>query len=143
MIDNADIAAAREVVDRYAGTGRVLTHTIVHPNAGPDELERMGEWSSRLRPAGWKVYTLWDPPGSPTGGWYLDDDLGAAFLDRVRELGPRRLGFELDALALGDLRVRDHRAAVRVMERVDREDPVAHAVRARVRVLQDEVRRRA
>jgi hypothetical protein len=35
------------------------------------------------------VYTLWDPPGGPTGGWYLDDDLGAAFLDRVRELGPR------------------------------------------------------
>jgi len=89
VIDNADIAAAREVVDRYAGTGRVLTHAIVHPNAGPDELERMGEWSTRLRPAGWKVYTLWDPPGGPTGGWYLDDDVGAAFLDRVRELGPR------------------------------------------------------
>jgi predicted TIM-barrel fold metal-dependent hydrolase len=89
VIDNADIAAVREVVDRYAGTGRVLTHAIVHPNAGPDELERMGEWSAQLRPAGWKVYTLWDPPGGPTGGWYLDDDLGAAFLDRVCELGPR------------------------------------------------------
>jgi uncharacterized protein len=89
VIDNADIAAAREVVDRYAGTGRVLTHAIVHPNAGPDELERMDTWSTQLRPAGWKVYTLWDPPGGPTGGWYLDDDLGAAFLDRVRELGPR------------------------------------------------------
>ncbi len=89
MIDNADIAAAREVVDRYAGTGRVLTHAIVHPNAGPDELERMGEWSSRLRPAGWKVYTLWDPPDGRRGGWYLDDDLGAQFLDRVREVGPR------------------------------------------------------
>ncbi len=89
VIDNADIAAAREVVDRYTGTGRVLTHTIVHPNAGPDELDRMATWSTDLRPAGWKVYTLWDPPGGPTGGWYLDDDLGAAFLDRVRELGPR------------------------------------------------------
>jgi uncharacterized protein len=89
VIDNADIAAAREVVDRYAGTGRVLTHTIVHPNAGPDELDRMATWSTELRPAGWKVYTLWDPPGGPTGGWYLDDDLGAAFLDRVREVGPR------------------------------------------------------
>ena len=88
VIDNGDIAAAREVVDRYAGSGRVLTHTIVHPNAGPDELDRMATWSAQLRPAGWKVYTLWDPPGGPTGGWYLDDDLGAAFLDRVREVRP-------------------------------------------------------
>jgi predicted TIM-barrel fold metal-dependent hydrolase len=89
VIDNGDIAAAREVVDRYAGTERVLTHAIVHPNAGDAELERMAEWSSRLRPAGWKVYTLWDPPERPTGGWYLDDETGDAFLQRVEELGPR------------------------------------------------------
>ncbi len=84
-----DNAGAREVVDRYAGIGRVLTHAIVHPNSGLDELERMGEWSAQLRPAGWKVYTLWDRPGGATGGWYLDDDLDAAFLDRVREVGQR------------------------------------------------------
>ena len=88
MIDNGDIAAAREVVDRYAGSGRVLTHSIVHPNLGEPELERMGEWSAQLRPAGWKVYTLWDPPEGPTGGWFLDDETGEAFLDRVSELGP-------------------------------------------------------
>jgi uncharacterized protein len=89
VIDNGDIAAAREVVDRYAGSGRVLTHSIVHPNLGEPELERMGEWSAGLGPSGWKVYTLWDPPGGPTGGWYLDDETGEAFLDRVSELGPR------------------------------------------------------
>ena len=77
------------MVDRYAGSGRVLTHSIVHPNLGEPELERMGEWSAQLRPAGWKVYTLWDPPEGPTGGWYLDDETGEAFLDRVSELGPR------------------------------------------------------
>jgi predicted TIM-barrel fold metal-dependent hydrolase len=89
VVDNGDIAAAREVVDRYAGSARVLTHSIVHPNLGPDELERMGEWSARLRPAGWKVYTLWDPPDGPRGGWFLDDDTGEAFLERVEVLGPR------------------------------------------------------
>jgi predicted TIM-barrel fold metal-dependent hydrolase len=89
VIDNADIAAAREIVDRYAGTGRVLTHAIVHPNAGDAELERMADWSSRLHPSGWKVYTLWDPPDRPTGGWFLDDDTGETFLERVEELGPR------------------------------------------------------
>ena len=35
VLSTAEIAACREVVDRYAGTGRVLTHTIVHPNYGP------------------------------------------------------------------------------------------------------------
>jgi predicted TIM-barrel fold metal-dependent hydrolase len=89
VIDNADIAAAREIVDRYAGSGRVLTHAIVHPNAGASELDRMAEWSAALRPAGWKVYTLWDPPERPTGGWFLDDEVGDAFLRRVEALGPR------------------------------------------------------
>ena len=71
VIDNADIAAAREVVDRYAGTGRVLTHTIVHWNAGPDELDRMATWSSELRPAGWKVsppFSLAPMVVKPTSG---------------------------------------------------------------------------
>ncbi len=96
VIDNADIAAAKELVDRYAGTNRLLTHAIVHPNAGndevnEDELDRMVEWSSQLHPAGWKVYTLWDPPGagSPAPGWYFDDHVGEAFLDRVEAIGPK------------------------------------------------------
>src|SRR3954447_9963579 len=87
VIDNADIAAAREIMDRYAGTGRVLGHTIVHPNLGPTELDAMVTWRDELRPAGWKVYTLWDPPGSPGRGWFLDDEqTGIPFLERVSAL---------------------------------------------------------
>jgi uncharacterized protein len=92
VLTNRQIAAARDVVDRYAGSGRVLTHTIVHPNLGPGELDAMVDWSATLRPAGWKCYTLWGPPtkASPTGGWFLDDDeIGFPFLERVRALGPR------------------------------------------------------
>jgi predicted TIM-barrel fold metal-dependent hydrolase len=92
VLENAQIAAVRDVTDRYAGTGRVLTHTIVHPNLGPAELDRMGEWSRVLSPSAWKVYTLAGPPtaASPTGGWFLDDaEIGLPFLERVRELGPR------------------------------------------------------
>jgi predicted TIM-barrel fold metal-dependent hydrolase len=84
---NPQIAAAREVVDRYAGAGRVKTHTIVHPNVGPAELERMGDLDDALRPSGWKCYPLYGPPtgASPTGGWFLDDDeIGFPFLERVR-----------------------------------------------------------
>jgi len=92
VLTNAQIAAVRDVIDRYAGTGRVLTHTIVHPNFGPHELEAMDEWRARLDPSGWKVYTLYGPPtkASPTGGWFLDDDeIGMPFLEQVNALGPR------------------------------------------------------
>ena len=90
VIDNADIAAAREIIDRYTGTGRVLGHTIVHPNIGRSELEAMETWRDELKPAGWKVYTLWDPPDHPGEGWFLDDERwGLPFLERVDELGPR------------------------------------------------------
>ena len=92
VLSNPQIAAARDVVDRYAGSGRVLTHTIVHPNLGPAELDHMAAWHDELRPTGWKVYTLWGPPtaAAPSGGWFLDDDeVGFPFLERVRALGPR------------------------------------------------------
>ena len=92
VLTNAQIAAARDVIDRYTGSGRVLTHTIVHPNFGAHELDAMEEWSRRLRPSGWKVYTLYGPPtkASPGGGWFLDDDeIGMPFLERVDALGPR------------------------------------------------------
>ncbi|HEY6317790.1 MAG TPA: amidohydrolase family protein [Acidimicrobiia bacterium] len=89
VLTNEDIANAKAIVERYAGTRRVLTHTIVHPNLGPAELDAMTGWRDALGPAGWKVYTLWAPPG-PGGGWSLDDeDVGAPFLERVRALGPR------------------------------------------------------
>ncbi len=92
VLSNPQIAAARDVVDRYAGSGRVLTHTIVHPNLGEAELDAMAGWHDGLRPSGWKVYTLWGPPtkAAPDGGWFLDDEeVGFPFLEKVRALGPR------------------------------------------------------
>jgi predicted TIM-barrel fold metal-dependent hydrolase len=95
VLPNDEIAAVREIVDRYADTGRVLTHTIVHPNLGEAELDRMEGWRDALRPSGWKVYTLWDPPelsvdGDGPGGFFLDDgQWGFPFLERVRDVGPR------------------------------------------------------
>jgi hypothetical protein len=92
VLTNAQIAAARDVVARYASSGRVLTHTIVHPNLGPAEIEQMPEWRAQLSPSGWKVYTLYGPPtaSSPTGGWFLDDqEVGMPFLEQVRALGPK------------------------------------------------------
>ncbi len=89
---NSQIAATRELVDRYAGSDRVRTHAIVHPNLGPAELDAMVERYDALQPSGWKCYPLYGPPtsASPTGGWFLDDDeIGFPFLERVRASGTR------------------------------------------------------
>jgi hypothetical protein len=86
VLPNEEIAAHRDLVDRYGGTGRLLTHTIVHPNLA-GELDQLDAWRDALRPAAWKVYTLWGPDGAD--GWFLDDDVGLQFLERVRAVGPR------------------------------------------------------
>jgi predicted TIM-barrel fold metal-dependent hydrolase len=95
VLTNREIASCRDLVDRYTGTNRVLTHTIVHPNLGHGEIDQLPQWSEELRPAGWKVYTLWDPPelvepGGMGHGWFLDDEkIGIPFLEAVRATGPR------------------------------------------------------
>ena len=92
LVDNDEVALCRSIVDAMAGPGRVLTHSIVHPNL-PGEVAAMAEWAQRCEPSGWKCYPLYGgDPESPGGvGWRLDDDVGTEFLERVRDLGPRLL----------------------------------------------------
>jgi uncharacterized protein len=95
VLTNAEIAGSRDLVHRYADAKRVLTHTIVHPNLGPAEIEEMSRWAEELRPNAWKVYTLWDPPesiapGQRGRGWFLDDPaVGIPFLEKVRTTGTK------------------------------------------------------
>lgn len=116
-------------VNALAGnTPRSVMHSFVMPNRGSygvtghvaaepafmqaefemmqNNLERFGD---KIR--GWKVYTPWgDVPNA--SGWFLDDPVGMAFIDRVRQLhhshgGPPVIaahkGFALPAF--------DHRAS--------------------------------
>jgi uncharacterized protein len=90
ILENGQIAAVRDVVDQYAGTGRLLSHTIIHPNIDQDEIDRMPDHVKTLKPSAWKVYTMYGPPtaAAPEGGWFLDDDeIGFPFLDRVMRCG--------------------------------------------------------
>ena len=94
VLTNPQIAAARDVVDRYAGTGpRADAHDRAPEprrgrarrdgRAGATTLAAVGlEGATRSRGR--------RPTASPTGGWFLDDDeIGFPFLERVRALGPR------------------------------------------------------
>jgi uncharacterized protein len=96
FLTNEEMAGTRELLDRLAGTGRLLTHTVVHPT-DPGTLERMETWRDTLHPVGWKVYTMghrvapenlsrerWDSGSA----FMLDDErTGIPFLERARELG--------------------------------------------------------
>src|SRR5260221_590059 len=94
ILENGQIAAVRDVVERYAGTGRLLSHTIIHPNLGRDEIDAMEDHVRTLRPSAWKVYTMYGPPTkyAPEGGWFLDDEEnGFPFLDQVMRCGGPRI----------------------------------------------------
>lgn len=90
ILPNDEIAASREILDRCAGSGRLLHHVIVHPDR-PGERERLPEQFAALRPAGLKVYTLYGSPGHE-GGWRLDDEeVGLPFLEAARDIGVGRV----------------------------------------------------
>jgi len=88
MLHDRELAGTRELVDRLGGSGRLLSHAVVHPDV-PGEIETLAERSERLRPVGWKVYTLGSRRRT---GWFLDDEeTGLPFLERVRASGVRRV----------------------------------------------------
>ena len=88
ILPNDEIAATREILDRCAGTGRLLHHAIVHPERAA-ERDAVGELCARHRPAGLKVYTLHGSVGHERG-WRLDDpEVGLPFLSSARAAGVR------------------------------------------------------
>ncbi|MFN2544255.1 MAG: hypothetical protein ABR600_06760 [Actinomycetota bacterium] len=101
-----DVAAQTidTVQELAGGNRRSVMHAFVMPNRGSggmntsllgakplymqEEFDMMREnkqlYGDRIR--GWKVYTAWgDVPYA--SGWFLDDDIGMAFLDQVKKVG--------------------------------------------------------
>jgi hypothetical protein len=98
FLTNEEMAGTRALIDRLAGSGRLLNHLVVHPT-DPLALDRLADWRDRFAPAAWKVYTtgrmgtpgsgeLWEPGTS----WMLDDErTGLPFLELSLKLGIRRV----------------------------------------------------
>jgi predicted TIM-barrel fold metal-dependent hydrolase len=91
-----EAAATARIVERLEGTHRLLIHGRVNPNQKGD-LEGMDELASRYPIAAWKTYTQWGPDGK---GFYLDDDVGIAFIEKARKLGVRNIAIH-KGLAFG------------------------------------------
>lgn len=94
MLTNSEMIGTRELIERLDGTGRIINHSVVHPNA-PGEIENMDRWRDWCVPAGWKVYTLYGIAGPGAmywedREWMLDDEKsGEPFLKRALETGVR------------------------------------------------------
>ena len=89
MLFNDEMAATRLLLERLGAQDRLLNHAVVHPGVD-GEIARMPHVVDELGPAGWKVYTMGATSMSDVGtleGWYLDDDIGVAFLEEVRRSG--------------------------------------------------------
>jgi predicted TIM-barrel fold metal-dependent hydrolase len=82
-----EAAATAQIVEKMQGTRRLLLHGRVNPNQAGD-LEGMDMLAERYRIAAWKTYTQWGPDGK---GFYLDDDVGLAFIEKARKLGIRNI----------------------------------------------------
>ncbi len=82
-----EAAATAKIVERMEGTHRMLLHGRVNPNQAGD-LDGMDELAARYPIAAWKTYTQWGPDGK---GFFLDDDVGVAMIEKARKLGIRKI----------------------------------------------------
>lgn len=84
-IEEAD--ATRRIIDSMEGDSRLLLHGRVNPNQDGD-LDGMDELAEKWNVSAWKTYTQWGPDGV---GFYLDDDVGLAFIEKARSLGVKNI----------------------------------------------------
>jgi uncharacterized protein len=85
-LDNDERLATREIVDRLAGSPRLIVHASVFPDRGEVELDAMARYSSEQAVGAWKVFP------STAGQWRFDDEaIGIALIDRARMLGKPRI----------------------------------------------------
>ena len=78
-----DIVETREVVNKAAGSQRMLGHGLANPMDPKFVPEAMDYQVNELGVDGWKCYT-----GNPTGAWLLDDqEIAYPFFEKAIELG--------------------------------------------------------
>jgi predicted TIM-barrel fold metal-dependent hydrolase len=82
-----EAAATARIVEKMEGTHRLFLHGRVNPNQ-PGDLEDMDRLAGTYRVAAFKTYTQWGPEGK---GFFLDDDLGIAFIEKARKLGVKNI----------------------------------------------------
>jgi hypothetical protein len=74
LLPNEQIREAVDIVNRIAGSRRLLGHTVITPGQ-TGWMEEVDKAIEQLRPDSWKTYTIGDPLSAKTKfPWRLDDE---------------------------------------------------------------------
>ena len=73
LLSNEQIVRAREVINDFAGSRRLLAHTVITPKQ-PGWMEEVDKAISVYKPDSWKSYTIGDPLAPSKFPWRLDDE---------------------------------------------------------------------
>ncbi|RPI30758.1 MAG: amidohydrolase, partial [Hyphomicrobiaceae bacterium] len=73
LLSNEQIVRAREVINDFAGSRRLLAHTVITPKQ-PGWMEEVDKAIEVYKPDSWKSYTIGDPLGPSKFPWRLDDE---------------------------------------------------------------------
>ena len=87
FLSNQQIAQARELINDFAGSRRLLAHTVITPGQAGwmDEVDKA---IAVYKPESWKGYTIGDPLSPSKFPWRLDDEkLVYPFYDKAVKAG--------------------------------------------------------
>ena len=73
LLSNEQIAKAREMINDFAGSRRLLAHTVITPKQ-PGWMEEVDKAIAVYKPDSWKSYTIGDPLAPSKFPWRLDDE---------------------------------------------------------------------
>jgi len=75
LLTNDQIAAARTSINKFAGSRRLLGHSVFTPKK-QGWMEEVDRAIATIKPDSWKGYTIGDPlfPSKLESYWWLDDD---------------------------------------------------------------------
>jgi predicted TIM-barrel fold metal-dependent hydrolase len=73
LLSNADIVKARNVLNEFAGSRRMLAHTVITPTQ-PGWMDEVDKAIAVYKPDSWKSYTIGDPLFPGKYPWRLDDE---------------------------------------------------------------------
>ena len=87
LLSNDQMARTRELINRIAGSRRLLCHAIFTP--GTDGwMDAVDHAIDELKPDSWKGYTVGDPLAPSKFPWRLDDEkLVYPFYEKIRKAG--------------------------------------------------------
>jgi predicted TIM-barrel fold metal-dependent hydrolase len=73
LLSNEQIVKAREIINDFAGSRRLLAHTVITPKQ-PGWMEEVDKAIAVYKPDSWKSYTIGDPLSPSKYPWRLDDE---------------------------------------------------------------------